>query len=180
MVDVETLVLGQSDGDKKPIFWNKFDRLLFLTATPFQLGHDELIRVLRSFAAAKWSGPAAPDGDRPSFLEELKILESRLNDNRKQGRRLDGLWSRIDANRVARHATAGSDLATAAANWWEAVEEKRGDPFDEEILAAVRQFIATKEIAQYDQSDEWASLRTWVIRHNRPTTLSSRSGESLG
>jgi len=30
---------------------NNFDRMLFLSATPFQLGHQELIRVLRSFSA---------------------------------------------------------------------------------------------------------------------------------
>jgi len=32
---------------------NKFQRMLFLTATPFQLGHQELIRVLRSFGAVR-------------------------------------------------------------------------------------------------------------------------------
>jgi hypothetical protein len=58
--DIEALVLRQANDGPRPIFWNKFDRLLFLSATPFQLGHDELIRVLRSFSAAKWSGPAAP------------------------------------------------------------------------------------------------------------------------
>ncbi len=177
--DVEALVLGRTDGDARPIFWNKFDRLLFLTATPFQLGHDELIRVLRSFAAAKWSGPAAPDRDRQSFLQELKTLEERLNNNRKCGRRLDDLWSRIGPDRVAPHAAAGEDLTAAAARWWQAVAAGGGDPFDREVVEAVQRFIDTKDVAQKDPSRPWVSLNTWVIRHNRPTVLRSAAGQPL-
>jgi len=34
---------------------NAFDRMLFLTATPFQLGHHELISVLGRFGDVKWT-----------------------------------------------------------------------------------------------------------------------------
>src|SRR5437899_12430414 len=33
---------------------NAFDRMLFLTATPFQLGHHELVRVLQRFGDVRW------------------------------------------------------------------------------------------------------------------------------
>src|SRR5437763_2373224 len=33
---------------------NMFDRMLFLTATPFQLGHHELLRVLGRFHGVQW------------------------------------------------------------------------------------------------------------------------------
>ncbi len=33
---------------------NAFDRMLFLTATPFQLGHHELVRVLERFGDIRW------------------------------------------------------------------------------------------------------------------------------
>jgi hypothetical protein len=55
-------------GENRPLLWDKFDRMLFLTATPFQLGHHELMRVIRSFAAAKWSGSRAPDQTRQKFM----------------------------------------------------------------------------------------------------------------
>jgi superfamily II DNA or RNA helicase len=179
LADVESLVLGRDNDRARPIFWNKFDRLLFLTATPFQLGHDELIRVLRSFAAAKWSGQAAPDGDRQSFLEKLNTLNTRLDENRKRGRRLDDLWSRIGHDRVARHAPEGTDIATAAEAWWKAVAAGRRDPFDVEVFEAVEQFRKTKDIVQKDVLEPWTSLRTWVIRHNRPMNLLPAGDEIL-
>jgi len=51
-----------------------------------------------------------------------------------------------------------------------------GDAFDRDVADVVRQFIATKEIVQSDSGRPWASLRNWVVRHNRPTTLSSADG----
>src|SRR5262249_45320747 len=36
----ELLEAGEAD---RPLLWEKFDRMLFLTATPFHLGHQELI-----------------------------------------------------------------------------------------------------------------------------------------
>ena len=45
----------------------KFDRMLFLTATPFQLGHGELVRVLDRFEGVAWAGDHAPDDDARSI-----------------------------------------------------------------------------------------------------------------
>lgn len=177
--EIEALILGRGNGSTRPIFWGKFDRMLFLTATPFQLGHDELIRVLRSFAAAKWSGSTAPCHDRQRLLADLAELEIRLNDNRKCGRRLDDLWYKLDRDRVARAAPAMKDLGAAAECWWAKVEAGEGDPFDHEIQEAVQRFIATKSRAQDDTDRPWASLRAWVIRHNRPMTLPPLNGETL-
>ena len=176
--DVEDLVLRWGNDGDKPIFWNKFDRMLFLTATPFQLGHDELIRVLRSFEAAKWAGPAAPDQDRPAFRKELAELERRLNENHKCGRRLDEMWSKITRDRVVTH-TEGTDLRSAADTWWAAVESGAGDPFDRELLGVVQRFLTTKAAAERDPSRLWVSLRIWVVRHNRPLTLRTSSGGML-
>jgi hypothetical protein len=65
---------GEVHRDNRPLLWDKFDRMLFLTATPFQLGHHELMRVIRSFAAAKWSGHQAPSESRQQFLSKLQTL----------------------------------------------------------------------------------------------------------
>ncbi len=67
--------------------------MLFLTAaTPFQLGHQELIRVIRSFDAIRWSSRRAPTISRDEVQSEIKQLEVALDANRLAGRRLDRLW----------------------------------------------------------------------------------------
>jgi superfamily II DNA or RNA helicase len=161
-------------GDQ-PLLSEKFDRMLFLTATPFQLGHHELIRVLRSFVAAKWTGPAAPLGTREEFLGALDELEKRMNENRLAGRRLDRLWGRLAEQAVTVDAKDGNfpDAATA---WWARVRNGSDDPVDRELLAAVEECRRTKARAESDATRPWSSLRPWVIRHNRPVDLVSASG----
>lgn len=163
----------------KPLLWEKFDRMLFLTATPFQLGHHELIRVLRSFAAAKWSGQTAPAASREEFLHALAQLESRLNENRLAARRLDRLWGRAAREAVARHSH-GDDLAHAAAAWWESMQpHPTDDPLDRELLGAIEECRSTKARAESDTGNPWYSLRPWVIRHNRPVHLPSLAPETV-
>lgn len=155
---------GVGTPTKRPLLWEKFDRMLFLTATPFQLGHHELIRVLRSFAAAKWSGSTASAGTREEFLAAMEELERRLNENRLAGRRLDRLWGRLARDAVARQADNG-DVATAAAVWWRKVHGGGSDePVDRELLIAIDHCRRTKARAETDPEKPWCSLRPWVIR----------------
>ena len=107
---------GDLSGSQRPRLWDKFDRMLFLTATPFQLGHHELMRVIRSFAAAKWSGPSAPGQPRLDFLGKLKLLEQRLSENRLAGKRLDDLWGRIDRTRLDVYQEKVSAYRSLASN----------------------------------------------------------------
>jgi hypothetical protein len=169
------------EGDQlsaRPLLWEKFDRMLFLTATPFQLGHHELIRVLRSFAAAKWTGPDAPVRTREDFLASVKELESRLNDNRLAARRLDRLWGKLAHEAVDRHALE-DDVVTAAASWWEVMQARPSeDSIDRELLAAIDECRRTKTLAERDSNKPWSSLRTWVIRHNRSSYLRHAQAEA--
>lgn len=171
--EAQRLVAGD-----QPLLSEKFDRMLFLTATPFQLGHHELIRVLRSFAAAKWSGPAAPIGSREEFFGAIDELEKRMNENRLAGRRLDRLWGRLADVAVADGAKNGipSDAATA---WWRRVSSGSDKPVDRELLAAVEECRRTRARAESDAARPWCSLRPWVIRHNRPTELVTAAGTAV-
>ena len=164
-------------GDQ-PLLAEKFDRMLFLTATPFQLGHHELIRVLRSFAAAKWSGHAAPAGTREEFLGALDELEKRMNENRLAGRRLDRLWGRLAGKAVEGHSDQGSSLE-AAANWWKRVRDGSSDPVDLELLTQINECRRSKARAESDAARPWCSLRPWVIRHNRPTELAGAGSTTI-
>jgi hypothetical protein len=149
--DTRRLVEG-SAGSERPLLWEKFDRMLFLTATPFQLGHQELIRVLRSFAAAKWSGATAPAETREHFLASMDELEKRLNENRQAGRRLDRLWGRLSRQTAARHVVDGN-LGDAAATWWrEICVAGSDDPVDRELLNAIEECRHTKRRAEEDKA----------------------------
>ena len=172
-------VLANLLRSEEPLLRDKFDRMLFLTATPFQLGHHELISVLRSFAAAKWTGPDAPIRTRGEFLDEVKELESRLNRNRHAARRLDKLWGRLAHEAVRPHLREG-DLANAAMRWWDAVQAgTASDAVDRELVTAIEECRRTKALAENDPKRPWSSLRAWVVRHNRSGYLPGPASEAL-
>ncbi len=68
-----------------------FDRMLFLTATPFQLAHSELIEVLRRFESVRWSDASALE----AYRKEISDLERSLDAAQGQAIQLDDLWSRL-------------------------------------------------------------------------------------
>ena len=168
--DTRHIVEGGT-GSEQPLLCEKFDRMLFLTATPFQLGHQELIRVLRSFAAAKWSGATAPAETREQFLAAMEELEKRLNENREAARRLDRLWGQLSLQTLSRYLVDG-DLGAAAETWWREVCAGRSDDLvDRELLNAIEECGRTKRRAEEDNDQIWRAIRPWLIRHNRPTQI---------
>jgi helicase-like protein len=175
--ETQKLIEGEQSSTK-PLLWEKFDRMLFLTATPFQLGHHELIRVLRSFAAAKWTGLDAPARTRDDFLGAVDELESRLNENRLAARRLDKLWGKL-AHEAVRPHRRDDDPAIAATNWWDAMQAGTpADAVDRELMAAINECRKTKALAENDPDKPWSSLRTWVVRHNRSGYLPNAQSQA--
>ncbi len=170
-------ITGDLAGGQRPQLWDKFDRMLFLTATPFQLGHHELMRVIRSFAAAKWAGPNAPDQTRQDFIGKLKLLEQSLSNNRLAGKRLDDLWGRIDRTKLAVYQRDGVSLSDASEQWWDSAENGTDDALVVEIKKAVERCRETKMKAEDSPDDPWAGLRAWVVRHNRPQLLPAEKGK---
>jgi hypothetical protein len=149
-----------SSSEDVTLLAGKFQRMLFLTATPFQLGHEELIRVLRSFEAVRWSGSRAPMVTREEFLAQINQLEASLDANRLAGRRLDRLWGQIRPEMLA-----GLDVET----WWRRVESQPTDAWEERLVQAVQDCRKTREGAQQ-------FLRPWLVRHNRPLGLPLENG----
>jgi hypothetical protein len=78
----------------------KFDRMLFLTATPFQLGHGELIRVLDRFEGVAWAGTNAPAMTRDRFKLELEQLGHLLDDAQASALGLDAAWGRLESQHL--------------------------------------------------------------------------------
>lgn len=172
--DLTALVEGRQDA-KHPDLWQKADRMLFLTATPFQLGHDELIRVLRSFAAVAWAGSEAPSKSREDFLKSLEVLKARLNENRLAGRRLDTLWGRMSPDSIG--SVAGS--TEPFAGWLDATQPSPSLVV-EEVRTAIAEARRSKVAAERDSVEPWNGLNHWVVRHNRPTNLPKLATEANG
>ena len=170
---------------------DKFDRMLFLTATPFQLGHQELIRVLRSFAAVRWSYSPAPRGTADVFHQQMKLLENALDENRRAGRYLDQLWGKLRRDMIAitdensntegqadgarttstdKNNKALADENEIISNWWALLTRNPKDAWENRLIRAVAKCQATREHAEQ-------LLRPWLIRHNRSPYLPADNRE---
>lgn len=144
------------------ILAGKFQRMLFLTATPFQLGHEELVRVLQSFKAIRWGNADAPTGDEERFGDNIGALAKALDANRRAGRHLDRLWGTIRAEMLD-----GLDVE----EWWRRVEARPADDFERRLVEAVVECRTTRDKAQ-------ELLHPWLIRHNRPANMASKDGQA--
>jgi hypothetical protein len=139
---------------------NTFERMLFLTATPFQLGHHELLRVLDRFHGIRW--PTAPT--RARFDEQLESLRTALDRAQASALRLEHAWSRIDP------------LDAAMVKGLTSFLPQDGQP------EPVRTALAFAAEAQQNTAAAGQLLRPWVIRHikaDRAERRSYRPGRSI-
>lgn len=124
---------------------NKFEKMMFLTATPFQLGHKELLSVLNRFHGIRWPSARA----RTAFDLELEQLQATLDRAQASTQRFQSAWGRIDlldADRVETFPDA---------------QPADGQP------TAIRSALVLLEEAETDVREAEALLRPWVIRHVR-------------
>ncbi|MBK9278346.1 MAG: DEAD/DEAH box helicase [Candidatus Obscuribacter sp.] len=142
-----------------------FERMLFLTATPFQLGHHELINVLRRFSDVKWN--AKQLGDKQHFLQKLEALENQLTECQRAAISLRKCWENLQKN--------GLKIDTDIETWWEQICSSPRD----QLRPLQRDLLNAFEIAKRQRSTAEPALREWMIRHNkgdhwRGTTIARR------
>lgn len=124
-----------------------FDRMLFLTATPFQLGHHELIEVLDRFSGVRWD-----DLERGSYERNLQRLRHALDASQAAALRLDRSWGRLTPADVPdQHVFP---------RWWEEADSPDLSPA---ARTAAAHWCETREKARAAER----LLRTHVIRHVR-------------
>lgn len=139
---------------------NMFERMLFLTATPFQLGHHELLRVLDRFHGVRWQSTR----ERTHFDSQLEELRTALDRAQASALRLERAWGRIDP----------SDAQLVAS-----LQSFETDPSHPE---AVQTALTIGAEARQDIDTAQAALRPWVIRHMKPdkdTRRSTRAGNNI-
>ena len=130
-----------------------FDRMLFLTATPFQLGHHELVRVLQRFGDVRWDSEAL--GEKEGFEGELTVLNDSLTASQRASIRLQRAWSRLQDDDF--------DDSLSVEQWWNWVHSASTGSLTHRQRTLVEAFRQTH--IRKEESER--HLRPWVIRHNK-------------
>ncbi|YAL84524.1 helicase-related protein [Dermacoccaceae bacterium W4C1] len=135
-----------------------FDRMVFMTATPFELGHAELVNVLSRLGAVRWQRgfPAAP------LEERLTELARVLAEAQRAALAFDREWGQLEAE----------DLAFFDA--W-SLEE----PVPVEASAVTRRVWRDAQAAVLARKAMHREVRKWVIRHERPRRRTYMPGQSI-
>lgn len=129
--------------------FGRFDRMVFLTATPFQLGHRELVSVLDRFDGVRWDASAF--GERSEFKSTLTELGNALDAAQRSSISLQRVWARLP-----------SDLDVAGPDWESLLSAER-DKMDPLVAGALNRFDG----AAAARTEAQRLLAPWVIRHNK-------------
>ena len=140
---------------------DSFDRMLFLTATPFQLGHHELVHVLKRFGDVRWDEKEL--GLRQDFEAKMTDLGLRLDDSQRAAVELQRCWSRL------RPEDCGDDEADGDAQdmdaWWRRLRAQSPDSLTSRQKAVVEAYESARTCRDVAEQ----ALRPWVVRHNKGT-----------
>lgn len=128
-----------------------FDRMLFLTATPFQLGHQELVSVLRRFGDIRWNEVEL--GAREDFLAKLHLLEEHLNDCQRAAIYLQRCWARL----------LPEDVGDDVENWWHRSKQASCDALSGRERAVFDAYTSAKAAREKAET----ALRPWIVRHDK-------------
>lgn len=146
-----------------------FERMLFLTATPFQLGHHELCSVIERFDGINWGSISAPSIPRIQYLEELQSLRGKLDRAQSMALTLNKAWGCLSEKDLVADGVQFNDTDS----WWAAVNTSATP------IGMGAQIIATVRQTKADFRSAGEALRPWVIRHLRPKTLLSQRGSII-
>jgi ERCC4-related helicase len=140
-----------------------FERMLFLTATPFQLGHHELCSVLERFEGIAWNSKVPLLGGRAEFRQQVTALRGRLDAAQEAALTLDATWGQLRQDDLV---LDGKPVANVE-RWWEGLNSTGSrTPQAERVLNSFQRTYTRMRAAE-------DSLRPWVIRHLRSRTLSA-------
>ncbi len=155
---ISRLFAARSDDPDAGAFADIFRRMLFLTATPFELGHSELINVLSRMDAVR---PLDPPPAQP-LAERLEALSRVLTTAQASAITFDAAWSRL----VASELVAFDDWRADALTPWG-------------LSAAAREAWEHARLAVQSRHAMHALLRQWVIRHERERRRDYHPGRAI-
>jgi len=168
-----SLFYGGDDGTDsdsikpKGILGGVFERMLFLTATPFQLGHHELCSVIDRFDGINWKCSASPKLERTEYKQDLAVLRTNLDRAQTMAISLSEMWGRLTRDDLK----ADGNPAPDTDSWWSLAVAAS------ELTGLGRQVVETVARTRTDFETAEAALRPWVIRHLRSKKLLTPDGE---
>lgn len=130
-----------------------FDRMLFLTATPFQLGHHELVNVLKRFGDVRWN--VGELGQLDAFHASLESLRKHLDDSQRAAIALQRAWGRLCPEDCNRNGDTEE--------WWSSLRKSQRATLTHHQRAIVEAFDTAKRCR--DSTEK--ALRPWVVRHDK-------------
>ncbi len=143
---------------------NVFERMLFLTATPFQLGHSELCNVLERFNGINWTS-AADDGlSKENYVKEIEQLRKVLDETQESAIRFDNAWGAVKQEDLILNGKTFSDTSS----WWKQIILANSD----ELAIAQRNVFDRHKSLAIKMKNAEDYLRKYVIRHLRARQLS--------
>jgi hypothetical protein len=138
-----------------------FERMLFLTATPFQLGHHELCSVLERFEGIAWNSKVPPPGGRAEFRQQVAALRERLDAAQEAALTFDSAWGQLRQDDLV----LDGEPAANVEHWWEGLSSTASrTPQAERVFASFQRTHSRMRAAE-------DSLHPWVIRHLKSRTL---------
>ncbi|WP_426441104.1 helicase-related protein [Bradyrhizobium genosp. P] len=138
-----------------------FERMMFLTATPFQLGHGELLNVIGRFKGIAWK--TLPQSSKADFEAELKILGSTLDRAQHHAAELDKRWLSLRQDDLVDQ----NGVPVAVEEWWPyALSSPESQ--SERVQVLIRAFEQTRQAMKEAE----IPLRKWVVRHLRDSKFS--------
>jgi hypothetical protein len=129
----------------RTVFEKKFDKALFLTATPFQLTIEELAQVFTLFGLAR-SAPADLAQQSESLLTDVRAYTHAYGDFERSWQQLDGIGA--------------SDFEA----WFEKDPHLAADPDEPSLRTLV---VQARRLLQLKQERIEPGFRSWMIRSLR-------------
>ena len=146
------------------ILTGQFDRMLFLTATPFQLGHHELYRVLQRFETINWKSKDAPPFENEIYKGDLGNLLKMLDDSQIAARKLDNSWGKLTIDDISIDGKNPENIY----DWWEQVINVNENP------PHIQRVIDDYSIAKQKLKLVEPLLKKYVVRHLKPREMTDQ------
>ncbi len=145
-----------------------FERMLFLTATPFQLGHYELCSVLKKFNGISWKNKNSPPSGKEIFPKQIQELQEKLDAAQEASVRLDNAWGLLHRDDLVIDCKTYSNIET----WW--MDAQKNNSLRQAAQEAINRFKQANEKMRIAEE----ALKPWIIRHIKPKKLPEpHSGE---